>query len=128
MPVHIIRIVLADDQPIVRQGLRFVLDRQPDMTVVGEARDGPTAVAVVTHTAPDIVLMDIQMPRATGIEATRILHTQSPQVRVILLTTFDREDYVADGIRAGALGYLLKDADTEDLVEGIRWVNAGQVL
>ncbi|MDB5084242.1 MAG: response regulator transcription factor [Bacilli bacterium] len=123
-----IRLVLADDQSIIRQGLRYILNAQPDMEVVGEAADGEQAVQVTLSTAPDVVLMDIQMPNCTGIEATRaILSTQS-MTKVILLTTFDVQEFVLDGIRAGAVGYLLKDTDTGELLDAIRWAHQGQAI
>jgi DNA-binding NarL/FixJ family response regulator len=123
-----IRVVLADDQPIVRQGLRYIIDAQPDMEVVGEAADGETAVKTTIYSRPDVVLMDIQMPNQTGIEATRSILSSIPNVKVVLLTTFDVQEYVIDGIRAGAVGYLLKDTDTKELLDGIRWVHQGQAI
>nr|WP_280169420.1 response regulator transcription factor [Priestia megaterium]MDH3183629.1 response regulator transcription factor [Priestia megaterium] len=123
-----IRIVLADDQPIVRQGLKYIIDSQADMEVVGEAADGGTAIVVTKDSIPDVVLMDIQMPNGTGIEATQRILELMPSIKVVLLTTFDVQDYVFDGIRAGAAGYLLKDTDTKELLDGIRWVNQGQAI
>jgi DNA-binding NarL/FixJ family response regulator len=115
-----IRIVLADDQAIVRQGLGYILNAQSDMKVVGEAADGHEAVEVVMRTIPDVVLMDIQMPKQTGIEATEKIVKYVPDIKVILLTTFDVQEYVYDGIRSGAIGYVLKDMDAKDLIESIR--------
>ncbi|NBD25113.1 response regulator transcription factor [Paenibacillus glycinis] len=115
-----IRIVLADDQSIIRQGLRYIIDAQADMTVVGEAADGDEAVLAACNTNADLVLMDIRMPNRTGIEATRSILQARPAMKVVLLTTFDVQEYVFEGIRAGAVGYLLKDADTKELLEGIR--------
>jgi DNA-binding NarL/FixJ family response regulator len=123
-----IRIVLAEDQPIVRQGLRYIMDAQPDMTVVGEAMDGDEALRVTMRTRPDLVLMDIRMPGRDGIEATRAILATLPEVKVVLLTTFDIQEYVVDGIRAGAVGYLLKDAETSVLLEGIRAAHQGGVI
>lgn len=123
-----IRIVLADDQPIVRQGLKYIIDSQADMEVVGEAADGKTTIEMTKNTNPDVVLMDIQMPNGTGIEATYNILDSMPYIKVVLLTTFDVQDYVFDGIRAGAVGYLLKDTDTKELLDGIRWVNQGQAI
>jgi len=123
-----IRIILAEDQSIIRQGLRYIIDAQPDMTVVAEAADGDEALLAVKQFAPDIVLMDIRMPRRNGIEATRALLTNLPEIKVILLTTFDIQEYVFDGIRAGAVGYLLKDAETSVLLEGIRAAYKGAVI
>lgn len=123
-----IRIVLADDQPIIRQGLRYIINTQPDMEVVGEAGDGETAISIVLNSKPDIVLMDVQMPNLNGIEAARTIHSTLPAVKVVLLTTFDVQEYVFDGIRAGAVGYLLKDTDTKELLDGIRWAHQGQAI
>lgn len=123
-----IRIVLADDQPIIRQGLRFIIGTQPDMEVVGEAGDGDVAVSEAERLSPDLVLMDIQMPGRSGIEATRAIAASRPATKVMLLTTFDVQEYVADGIRAGAIGYLLKDADTKTLLEGIRSAHRGAAI
>lgn len=123
-----IRIVLADDQPIIRQGLRFIIGTQPDMEVVGEAGDGDEAVSEAQRLLPDLVLMDIQMPGRSGIEATRAILASNPETKVMLLTTFDVQEYVADGIRAGAIGYLLKDAETKTLLEGIRSAHRGAAI
>jgi DNA-binding NarL/FixJ family response regulator len=123
-----IRIVLAEDQTIIRQGLRYVIDAQPDMRVVGEAADGEQAVQTSLQTVPDVVLMDIRMPKRSGIDATQVLHEALPGTRVILLTTFDIKEYVYDGIRAGAVGYILKDAETQVLLDGIRAAHHGAVI
>jgi DNA-binding NarL/FixJ family response regulator len=123
-----IRIVLAEDQPIIRQGLRYIIDAQPDMTVIGEAADGDEALRVAIQTTPDLVLMDIRMPGRNGIEATRDILGALPDAKVVLLTTFDVQEYVVDGIRAGAVGYLLKDAETSVLLEGIRAAHQGAVV
>lgn len=124
----VIRIVLAEDQSIVRQGLRYIIDAQPDMTVVGEAADGDEALQTTIQTAPDLVLMDIRMPKRNGIEATRAILEVLPETKVVLLTTFDIQEYVFDGIRAGAVGYLLKDAETRVLLEGIRAAYQGAIM
>lgn len=123
-----IRIVLAEDQAIIRQGLRYIIDAQPDMTVVGEAADGDESVQMTIRTTPDLVLMDIRMPKRSGIEATRSILEVLPDTKVILLTTFDIQEYVLDGIRAGAVGYVLKDAETKVLLEGIRAAYQGAVI
>src|SRR5262249_42286510 len=124
----LIRIMLAEDQPIIRQGLRYIIDAQPDMTVVGEAADGDEALQAALRTTPDLVLMDIRMPKRDGIEATRNILEVLPDTKVVLLTTFDVQEYVLDGIRAGAVGYLLKDAETRMLLEGIRAAHQGAVM
>ena len=125
-----IRVVLADDQALVRSGLRALLANSDDIQVVGEAGNGREAVAVVTRTQPDVVLMDIRMPGLDGIEATRRL-TADPHLSdaaIIMLTTFDEDDQIFASIRAGASGYLLKDAEPDDLREAIRVVAAGDAL
>ena len=127
---HMIRVVLADDQALVRSGLRALLANSDDIQVVGEAGNGREAVAVVTRTQPDVVLMDIRMPGLDGIEATRQL-TADPHLSdaaIIMLTTFDEDDQIFASIRAGASGYLLKDAEPDDLREAIRVVAAGDAL
>ncbi|AWV32431.1 response regulator transcription factor [Paenibacillus sp. FSL H7-0716] len=124
----IIRIVLADDQPFVRQGLRYIIDSQPDMECVGEACDGEEAYLVSLETKPDIVLMDIQMPNSSGLEATRKVLRVNPEIKIVLLTTFDVQAYVIEGIRAGAVGYLLKDTDMQEVLAGIRWANQGNAI
>ena len=123
-----IRIVLAEDQSIIRQGLRYILDDQPAMTVVGEAADGNQAFDMPIGTMPEIGLRDIRMPGKNGIEATRAILAALPETKVVLLTTFDIQEYVFDGIRAGAVGYLLKDAETNVLLEGIRVAAQGAVM
>lgn len=123
-----IRIVLAEDQALIRQGLRYILDAQPDLAVVGEAVDGEAAIQTALRTAPDIVLMDIRMPGLDGIEATRAILGALPETKVILLTTFDIQEYVYDGIRAGAVGYILKDVDTLTLLDGIRSAYHGGII
>lgn len=123
-----IRIVLADDQPFIRKGLRYILDIQKDMQVVGEASTGEEAVDIALRNVPDIVLMDIRMPGGTGIMATKSIVEALPDTKVVLLTTFDVEQYVFDGIRAGASGYLLKDTETDELLNGIRAMHRGATL
>jgi DNA-binding NarL/FixJ family response regulator len=125
-----IRVVLADDQALVRSGLRALLANSDDLEVVGEAVDGRDAVAVVTRTRPDVVLMDVRMPGVDGIAATRKITTDSrlSAVAIIMLTTFDDDDQIFAAIRAGASGYLLKDAEPDDLREAIRVVAAGEAL
>jgi DNA-binding NarL/FixJ family response regulator len=123
-----IRIVLAEDQAIIRQGLHYIIDAQPDMTVVAEAVDGDDALQKARQATPDLVLMDIRMPKRNGIEATSAILETLPETKVVLLTTFDIQEYVFDGIRAGAVGYLLKDAETSVLLEGIRAAHQGAAI
>ncbi|SHF02505.1 two component transcriptional regulator, LuxR family [Seinonella peptonophila] len=123
-----IQIVLADDQPFIRKGLRYIIDVQQDMQVVGEASTGEEVVEVVLKTIPDMVLMDIRMPGITGIAATKSIIEALPGTKVVLLTTFDVEQYVFDGIRAGTAGYLLKDTETEELLSCIRAMHRGATL
>jgi DNA-binding NarL/FixJ family response regulator len=119
-----IRVVVADDQQIVREGFSALLETQEDITVVGSAADGEEAVRVCAEQQPDVVLMDVRMPGVDGIEATRRL----AGARVIILTTFDLDDYVYDALSAGASGFLLKDAGAERLFEAVRVVAAGEAL
>lgn len=123
-----IRILLAEDQAIIRQGLCYILDAQPDMRDVGEAEDGEEAIQAALQILPDLVLMDIRMPGRDGIEATRAILAAMPETKIVLLTTFDIQEYVYDGIRAGAVGYILKDATTQELLEGIRAAQRGAVI
>jgi DNA-binding NarL/FixJ family response regulator len=122
------RILLADDQALVRGGLRLILDAEPDIEVVAEAADGGEAVARAIETKPDLVLMDIRMPALDGIEATRRLLAELPETRVLILTTFDLDDYVVDAFRAGASGFLLKTAPPPQLVAAVRTVQEGDAL
>jgi DNA-binding NarL/FixJ family response regulator len=121
-----IRILLCEDQTLVRHGLRTILELEPGMAVVGEAADGEQAVQRALELRPDIVLMDIQMPRRSGVEATALITAACPQTRVIVLTTFDYEEYVFDAVKAGAMGYLLKDVPVPQLMDTIRRVHAGE--
>jgi DNA-binding NarL/FixJ family response regulator len=123
-----IRVLLADDQALVRGGLRMILDAQPDLEVVAEAEDGRAALARVREHAPDVVLMDIRMPGLDGLEATRRLTGAPAAPKVLVLTTFDLDEYVYEAIRAGASGFLLKSAPPEQLVHGVRTVMAGDAL
>ena len=123
-----IRVVVADDQPLVRAGLRMILDTEPDLEVVGEAADGAAAVEVCATARPDVVLMDIRMPGTDGIEATRRVTAVDDPPRVLVLTTFDLDEVVYDALRAGASGFLLKDAPEERLTTAIRVVADGGSL
>jgi DNA-binding NarL/FixJ family response regulator len=124
----VIRVALIDDQAMVRAGLRMILDAEADISVVGEAADGADAVDLVIRSTPDVVLMDVRMPRVDGIDACRRLRDAELGARVLMLTTFDLDDHVHDALRAGASGFLLKDAPAEDLVEAIRIVARGDAL
>ena len=123
-----IRVILVDDQTLMRQGLQTLLELEPDLEVVGVAGNGREAIATVERAQPDVVLMDVRMPEMDGVAATRILAERFPKVGVIILTTFDDDEYVFEGLKAGARGYLLKDVSSEDLAEAVRAVAAGQVL
>lgn len=123
-----IRVVLVDDQELVRTGFRMILDAEPDIEVVAEAGDGEAALAAVAETRPDVVLMDVRMPRMDGIEATRLIGGIENPPRVVILTTFDIDDYVYESLRAGASGFLLKDTPADDLIAGVRVVAAGDAL
>jgi DNA-binding NarL/FixJ family response regulator len=123
-----IRVVLVDDQAMVRTGLRMVLAAEPDIEVVGEAADGAAGVRVVTETVPDVVLLDVRMPGMDGLEAARRIIAADLPTKVVVLTTFDEDEYVAAALRAGVSGFLLKVAPPEDLVVAVRTVAAGQGL
>jgi DNA-binding NarL/FixJ family response regulator len=122
-----VRVLVVDDEELVRTGFRLVLDREPDLAVVGEAADGAAATALAAQLAPDVVLMDIRMPELDGLEATRRI-VATTDARVVMLTTFDEDAYVYDALRAGASGFLLKYAPAEDLVRAIRVVAAGEAM
>jgi DNA-binding NarL/FixJ family response regulator len=123
-----ITILLVDDQPLFREGLRTLLSVHPDFEVVGEAGNGEEAIRLVRLLLPSVVLMDLQMPVLDGVAATRSLHEEQPDCRVIVLTTFDDDEMVFDGLRAGAVGYLLKDAPSEKLAEAIRVAARGETF
>jgi DNA-binding NarL/FixJ family response regulator len=125
-----IRVLLADDQAMVRGGLRLILDDQPDITVVGEAADGAEAVAMARRLCPDVCLVDIRMPRLDGIEVTRVLAGPgcAQPLRVVIVTTFDLDEYVYGALRAGAVGFILKDAGPVLLAEAVRAANTGDAL
>jgi len=125
-----IRIVLADDEQLVRSGLRLILESEDDLEVAAEAGDGTEAVALVRRLDPDVVLMDVQMPVMNGIEATREIAAlgRESSSRVLILTTFDLDEYVYEGLRAGASGFLLKRTPAEELVDAVRVVAAGDAL
>jgi DNA-binding NarL/FixJ family response regulator len=123
-----IRVVIADDQALVRTGFRVILDAESDLEVVGEAGDGRETIELVQARRPDVVLMDIRMPNLDGIEATRRLTALPRPPRVLMLTTFDLDEYVYEALRAGASGFLLKDAGADELLHAVRVVAAGDAL
>ncbi|KFG74785.1 response regulator [Streptomyces mutabilis] len=124
----VIRVVIADDQQMVRQGFTVLLNTQSDIEVIGQAVDGLDAVSKVAELEPDVVLMDIRMPELGGIEATRRIVGADPDIRVLVLTTFDLDEYVYEALVAGASGFLLKDASADQLAEAVRVVAAGDAL
>lgn len=121
-------VLLADDQALVRAGFRMILEAQPDIEIVGEAGDGAQAVELCAQTHPDLVLMDIRMPKMDGIKATRAVISAHPDTKVLVLTTFDLDEYVYDALLAGASGFLLKDVGRDDLVAAVRVVASGDAL
>jgi DNA-binding NarL/FixJ family response regulator len=123
-----IRVLIVDDQALVRTGFRMILESEDGIEVVGEAADGREAIDAVTEVKPDVVLMDVRMPNMDGLEATRRILARGGGPRVLMLTTFDMDEYVYESLRAGASGFLLKDAPADQLVAGVRSVAAGQSL
>jgi DNA-binding NarL/FixJ family response regulator len=125
----VIRVLIVDDQSLVRAGFRMILEAEEDIEVVGEAADGLTAVLAARETEPDVILMDVRMPNVDGLEATRrLLEGKEAGPRILILTTFDLDEYVYEALRAGASGFLLKDTPPEQLVEAIRIVAGGDAL
>ena len=120
--------MLVDDQEMVRVGFRMILQAEPDLTIVGEAADGAAAIELAARANPDVVLMDVRMPVLDGIEACRTIRERHPDTRVMMLTTFDLHDYVHAALRAGASGFMLKDAPAEQLVDAIRVIANGDAL
>lgn len=123
-----IRVMLVDDQQLIRQGIRILLDIEPDIEVVGEASDGLEALDMAEHIRPDVVLMDIRMPGMDGVASTRELSARYPSMAVIILTTFDDDEYIFEGLKAGARGYLLKDISSDEMAGAVRVVAAGGAL
>jgi DNA-binding NarL/FixJ family response regulator len=123
-----IRVILADDQPLIRAGLRMLIAETPGMDVAGEAGTGAEAVQLARDTGPDVVVMDIRMPGMDGIEATQLITAGDTRARVLVLTTFDDDDYVYGALRAGASGFLVKDMALDDILAGIRVVAAGDAM
>jgi DNA-binding NarL/FixJ family response regulator len=126
----VIRVVLVDDQVLVRAGLRALLDNEDDIEVVGEGGDGAEALSLARELVPDVMLMDVRMPRVDGLEATRAIAAEPrlAEVRIVILTTFDLDEYVFEGLRSGASGFLVKDTEPADLVRAVRAVAAGDAL
>jgi DNA-binding NarL/FixJ family response regulator len=124
----VIRVVLADDQVLIRRAIRSLLESAGDIEVVAEAGDGHEAVEAAARHRPDVVVMDVRMPRLNGIEATRRIRAEQPVAAVIVLTTFDMDQYVFQAVRAGAAGFFLKDGDAEPLLEGIRVAASGRAV
>jgi DNA-binding NarL/FixJ family response regulator len=124
----VIRVLLVDDQALVRAGFRMILEAEDDLEVVGEAADGTQAIAEARRLRPDVVLMDVRMPELDGIEAARRLVGEGVESKVVMLTTFDMDEYVYEALRAGASGFLLKDVPPEQLVAGVRAVASGDAL
>ncbi|NJO42633.1 MAG: response regulator transcription factor [Cyanobacteria bacterium CRU_2_1] len=120
-----IRLLLVDDQIIIRQGLKSLLDAKPDLEVIGDAEDGQKALELVATLRPDVVLMDVRMPVMDGVTATQLICQQFPETKVVVLTTFDDEEYVSQAMRFGARGYLLKDTHSEELAQAIRSIHKG---
>lgn len=123
-----IKVVLADDHPVVREGLRTMLATTPDIDIVAEVSDGLEAVDKVLETQPDVVLMDLRMPNLDGLEATKLIKNQLSSTAVIVLTIYDNDAYIIDAVRAGAVGYLLKDTSRDLLIHAIRAVSSGGML
>jgi DNA-binding NarL/FixJ family response regulator len=122
------RVVLVDDEALVRSGLRLILEGDPTLTVVGEAADGRTAIGTIRDTTPDVILMDIRMPHLDGLAATEQLLAAQPELKIIVLTTFDTDDLVLKALRLGASGFLLKDTPPAELIEAVQKVAAGQTI
>jgi DNA-binding NarL/FixJ family response regulator len=124
----VIKVLLVDDQTLIRQGIRLLLEIEPDIQVVGQAGNGRAAIEQVEALHPDVVLMDVRMPEMDGVAATRELSAHHPEVKVIILTTFEDDETVFEGLKAGARGYLLKDISSEEMAQAVRKVAAGEAL
>lgn len=128
MTIETIRILIADDHLIVRQGLRLILETEPGFDLIGEANDGAEAVELATKLQPDLILMDLRMPRVDGISAIRQLRNEQSQIAIVILTTFNEDELMREGLQAGARGYLLKDTDRNTLFNTIRAAARGETL
>ena len=123
-----IKVLIADDHRVVREGLVAIMRESEDLEVVGEARDGQEAVEKARELSPDVILMDVSMPRMNGVEATRAIKRESPHIGVVALTMYDEEKYIFDLVRAGATGYLLKDSESSQIISAIRSIYKGESL
>lgn len=123
-----IKVLIADDHRVVREGLMAILRERDDLDVVGEARDGQEAVEKARELSPDVILMDVSMPRMSGVEAARAIKRESPHIGIVALTMYDEEKYIFDLVRAGATGYLLKDSDSSQIIAAIRSISKGESL
>lgn len=121
-----IRVLICDDQAIARHGLQMILRSAPDLEIVGEAQDGEAALALIAQTTPDVVLMDLKMPKLNGVQATKLIRKRFPTVQILVLTTYDADEWVFDAVRAGAHGYLLKDTPPQQLLTAIRHTLEGK--
>lgn len=121
-----IRLLIADDQPVILRGLSMMLGSEDDIEIIGEANDGVEVATLATQLDPDVIIMDLQMPRKSGVEATREITQNKPNIKVVVLTTFDTDNMVFDAIRAGAQAYLLKDAEEQDVLKTVRAVHRGE--
>jgi len=123
-----IKVLIADDHRVVREGLAAILRAREDLEVVGEAQDGQEAVEKARELSPDVILMDVSMPRMSGVEATRVIKRESPHIGIVALTMYDEEKYIFDLVRAGATGYMLKDSDSSQIIAAIRSISKGESL
>lgn len=123
-----IKVLLVDDQTMIRQGFSYLINLQDDMNLIGEASDGLEAIKLAKEKLPDVILMDIQMPNLSGIDATKEIIKQLPTTKIVILTTFDDQEYIYQGIRSGALGFLLKDAEVEEMLDAIRSAYRGEAI
>lgn len=123
-----IKLMLVDDQSLIREGLSMILSLSDDLQIIGEASNGVEAVKILDTIRPDIILMDIRMPKMDGVEATKIIMNKYPHIRIIILTTFSEDHYIYEGLKNGAVGYILKDLESKEIIRGIKTVHEGNVL